>query len=95
MLFTSTGKMNIRLARYARDPQPPDTACTCYTCQNFTRAYLRHLSTTNEMLGAQLASLHNLSFYLKLMSDMREQINAGSFAAWASQRIAEMEGQAC
>lgn len=97
MLFTSTGKMNIRLARYARDGEPPDPSCRCYTCRTFTRAYLRHLATTNEMLGAQMASLHNLSFYLQLMSEMQEQIGAGTFHSWASHRIAQMttEGEAC
>jgi len=97
MLFTSMGKMNIRLARYARDPQPADPSCRCYTCRTFSRAYLRHLSTTNEMLGAQLASLHNLSFYLQLMNDMQQEIAAGTFTTWASQRIAQItrEGEAC
>jgi len=95
MLFTSQGKLNIRLARYARDTEPVDPSCRCYTCRQFTRAYLRHLSTTNEMLGAQLASLHNLSFYLGLMNQMQEQIAAGSFEPWAKERIAAMtEGQA-
>ncbi len=97
MLFTSQGRKNIRLARYARDGQPPDARCACYTCANFSMAYLRHLSTTNEMLGAQLASLHNLSFYLQLMNDMQQQIANGTFAAWATQRIHQItnEGEAC
>ncbi len=97
MLFTSTGKMNIRLARYARDGEPPDPSCRCYTCRTFTRAYLRHLATTNEMLGAQMASLHNLSFYLQLMNEMQLQISSGTFNPWARERLAQLttEGDAC
>ncbi|HVO25837.1 MAG TPA: tRNA guanosine(34) transglycosylase Tgt [Candidatus Margulisiibacteriota bacterium] len=88
MLFTSSGRLNIRLARYAQDPEPPDAECRCYTCRTFSRAYLRHLAVANEMLGAQLASLHNLHFYQQLMRDMRAAIARGEFAAWAGSRLA-------
>lgn len=91
MVFTSTGKMNIRLARHARDSQPIDADCACYTCRNFSRAYLRHLSAAGEMLAPQLASLHNLHFYQDLMRQMRAQIAAGSFASWATERLAALE----
>jgi len=87
MLFTSRGRLNIRLAQYTRDPAPADPECTCYTCRTFSRAYLRHLATTNEMLGAQLGTLHNLHFYLHLMSDMRAAIARGDFPAWAAARV--------
>ena len=90
MLFTSTGRMNIRLARYAQDEAAADAECCCYTCRTFSRAYLRHLATTNEMLGGQLASLHNLSFYQQLMRDMRAAIARGDFAAWSSARLARL-----
>jgi len=89
-LFTSTGPLNIRLARHAEDAGPADAACACYTCANFSRAYLRHLATSNEMLGGQLASLHNLHFYLRLMADMRAAIAADTFAEWSAERIAQL-----
>ncbi|MBI1818372.1 MAG: tRNA guanosine(34) transglycosylase Tgt [Deltaproteobacteria bacterium] len=91
MLFTWDGPMNIRLARYARDPEPVDASCGCYACRTFSRAYLRHLAASREMLGPQLNSLHNLHFYLDLMRQMRAQIAAGSFAEWATARIARLE----
>jgi queuine tRNA-ribosyltransferase len=90
MLFTSAGRINIRLAAYARDREPADPECSCYTCRTFSRAYLRHLVSTNEMLGGQLISLHNLHFYLQLMRDMRAAIAANDFTAWAAERVARL-----
>lgn len=90
MLFTANGRLNIRLARYATDRLPPDTECDCYTCRTFSRAYLRHLATTNEMLGAQLASWHNIHFYQQLMRDMRDALTGGSFATWADDRLSRI-----
>jgi queuine tRNA-ribosyltransferase len=90
MLFTSAGRLNIRLARYARDPEPADANCHCYTCRTFSRAYLRHLAVSNEMLGAQLASLHNVHFYLHLMTDMQRAVSRGEFGIWAADRLARM-----
>jgi len=87
MLFTGDGPLNIRLARYTRDPAPIDAECQCYTCRTFSRAYLRHLAASHEMLGAQLASLHNLHFYLQLMRDMRTAIEQQNFAAWSAERL--------
>jgi len=78
------------LARYAADAVPVDAECGCYTCRTFTRAYLRHLAVANEMLGAQLATLHNLHFYLQLMRDMRAAIVRGDFASWAAARVARL-----
>jgi len=92
MLFTSRGRMNIRLARYARDPSPPDPDCACYTCSTFSRGYLRHLAVAGEMLGAQLATEHNLHFYVQLMSAVRRRIGSGDFDTWARARIERMEG---
>jgi len=91
MVFTWTGRMNIRLARYARDPEPIDAECGCYTCRHFSRAYLRHLAAAGEMLAPQLASLHNLHFYQDLMRRMRTQIASANFASWASDRLALLE----
>jgi len=73
--FTSGGKMVIRNAPYAEDFKPLDPACGCYTCKNFSRAYLRHLFNTEEMLGGMLVSLHNINFYLALMREARQAIS--------------------
>ncbi|MBI3786267.1 MAG: tRNA guanosine(34) transglycosylase Tgt [Deltaproteobacteria bacterium] len=90
MLFTSRGKLNVRLARYARDERPADPDCTCYSCRSFSRAYLRHLSQTNEMLGGAMASLHNLHFYQTLMREMRAAIEANRLAAWSSVALVQL-----
>jgi queuine tRNA-ribosyltransferase len=84
--FTWHGRVNIRLARHARDAAPLDPACACPVCRQFSRAYLRHLAGAGEMLGAQLASLHNLHFYQDLMRQARVHIAAGDYAAWAAAR---------
>ena len=73
-LFTSKGKVNIKRADFARDPRPLDELCDCYTCRNFSRAYLRHLYMAGEILSSQLNSLHNLYFYHRLMKRCREMI---------------------
>jgi queuine tRNA-ribosyltransferase len=78
-LLTRHGPLNIRNARYADDPSPVDEACRCYTCLHFSRAYLRHLASAGEMLGATLGSMHNLFFYLDIMEAMRKAIEFGSF----------------
>jgi queuine tRNA-ribosyltransferase len=93
MLFTGSGRLNIRLARYARDDRPLDDDCRCYTCRTFSRAYVRHLATSHEMLGAQLASLHNVHFYQQLMRDMQAAIERGDFAAWADARLARLTAE--
>ena len=82
-LFTTAGIIRIRNTKYKNDFSPLDAACTCYTCQNFTRAYLRHLHVENEILGSQLHTLHNLHFYVSLMRGIRCAICDGSFAALA------------
>jgi queuine tRNA-ribosyltransferase len=76
-LFTSAGRMNIRNARYRDDAAPLDPACDCYCCQNYSRAYVRHLQQCNEILGARLATLHNLRFYQNLMRRIREAVGQG------------------
>ncbi len=81
-LFVSWGVMNVRNARYAEDTRPVDPDCSCYTCRHYSRAYLRHLDRCGEMLGARLATLHNLHYYLDLMSRMRAAIMAGAFSAF-------------
>jgi len=79
-LFTSQGVLPIRQARYRDDPLPPDPECDCPTCSQHSRAYLRHLIHTGEALGARLATLHNLRFYLRLLERARTAIRAGDFA---------------
>ena len=78
-LFTRTGRINIKGARYAEDHDPPDPECLCYTCRHFSRAYLRHLFVANEINAATLNTLHNLHFYLDTMKQIREAIAFGSF----------------
>jgi queuine tRNA-ribosyltransferase len=78
-LFTSEGKVLIKQARFREDARALDPACHCYTCRTFSRAYLRHLYMSNEMLFSSLASVHNLSYYLDIMSRMRQAILLGTF----------------
>ncbi|MGH0031871.1 MAG: tRNA guanosine(34) transglycosylase Tgt [Myxococcota bacterium] len=81
VLFTSQGLLRLKNARFADDAGAPDPDCDCTTCQGFSRAYLRHLLRTGEALGARLASLHNLRFYLRLMERARSAIREGRFQA--------------
>ncbi len=78
-LFTTFGKINIRGAKFKEDSSPIDKRCSCYTCQNYSRAYLNHLYRSGEMTYFRLASLHNLHYYLQLMRDAREAILADSW----------------
>jgi queuine tRNA-ribosyltransferase len=78
-LFTRGGLLNIKNARFAEDDQPPDSACGCYTCRTFSRAYLRHLFLAGEIVGSTLNTLHNLHFYLDTMKEIREGILFGTF----------------
>ncbi|MCA9771418.1 MAG: tRNA-guanine transglycosylase, partial [Myxococcales bacterium] len=80
LLFTSRGKLKLTQARFKDDGAPVDAACACYTCRSgFSRAYLRHLHQSREILGAILATLHNLHYYLGLMAEIRSAIAAGSY----------------
>jgi len=81
-LFTHTGKLNIRNAGYTTDFAPPDGECNCYTCRNFSRAYLHHLFMAEEILGLRLASIHNTHFFQEMMREAREHIIAGDFYLW-------------
>jgi queuine tRNA-ribosyltransferase len=81
-LFTSQGRINIKGAGYASDERPLDPACECYTCRHFSRAYLRHLFMTGEILGLRLNTLHNLHFYLTLMRQIRRAIEDENFSAF-------------
>jgi len=94
-LFTSTGKISIRSAAMKEDGTPPDPGCTCFTCRNFSRAYLRHLYLTREMLGFRLSTIHNLSYYHQLVSGAREAVLSGSFLSYRKvvERCWEENGQ--
>jgi queuine tRNA-ribosyltransferase len=83
-LFTSAGPLNIRNARFQADTAPLDPECGCYTCTHYSRSYLRHLQQCNEILGARLATIHNLHFYLDLMGRIRRAIERGELAAFAA-----------
>ncbi len=78
-LFTSHGTLNISNARFREDTGPPDAGCACYTCRNYSRAYLRHLYLARELLAYRLNTIHNLHFYLDFMKQMRTAIVAGRF----------------
>lgn len=88
-LFTRTGVVKIRNAVNRHDTGPLDAACGCYTCRNFSRAYLHHLDRCGEMLGAQLNTIHNLTFYQDLMRDLRQAISEGRLDEY----VAEFYGQ--
>jgi queuine tRNA-ribosyltransferase len=78
-LFTRAGRVAVKQARYKEDAAPPDERCGCYTCRNFSRAYLRHLFLAGEMLFSTLATIHNLRYYLDIMREIREAILLGTF----------------
>jgi queuine tRNA-ribosyltransferase len=78
-LFTRFGDLRLRNARFRDDQRPIDETCGCYACRHFSRAYIHHLQRVDEILGARLATVHNLHYYLSLMADMREAIAAGGF----------------
>ena len=81
-LFTRFGDLKLRNAGYKDDDRPVDPTCACYTCQNFTRSYLNHLQKANEILGSQLNTIHNLSYYLQLMAEVREALSKDRFSAY-------------
>ncbi len=88
-LYTSLGKINIKRREYAEDDGPLDPACDCYACRTFSRAYLRHLFVSRELLSFRLNSLHNLTYFLRLARGAREAILENRFAAYAA-RIAAL-----
>jgi queuine tRNA-ribosyltransferase len=90
-LFTSRGVVNIRNASHHSDTAPLDPDCACYTCRNYSRAYLRHLDRCNEILGSRLNTIHNLHYYLDLMRRLRQAIEAGSLGAFAHEFRAKGE----
>ena len=87
-LFTSSGRINIRRSEFRNDPKPLDPDCRCETCRNYSRAYLRHLILSGEILAARLNTIHNLTYYLGLMENMRTAIEAGRFLSFREAYLA-------
>ena len=92
-LFTSLGILNIKNAKYSKDFNPPDPNCQCYTCQNFSRAYIRHLMNAGETLGARLNTCHNLYFMIKLMQGIRQSIINDKFLKFKKEFLEAQSGQ--
>ena len=93
-LFTNDGKLVIRNACFARDSRPIEEGCGCYTCQHFSRAYLRHLYMAGEMLAPRLNTVHNLHYYMELMAEMRRVISEGRFGPFR-RAFYERRGMSC
>ena len=91
-LFTWDGPLHIRNERHARDPRPIEESCPCYACRRFSRAYLRHLFMSKEILGHRLNTIHNVSFYQELMKQAREAIAASRFGIWSAAARARLNG---
>ncbi len=90
-LFTSTGKLVIKNARYREDKGPVDSSCSCYTCRNYSRAYLRHLFVSREILAYHLNTIHNLHYYVSLMSGIREAIENDRYRAFRDDFYGRLE----
>jgi len=88
--LTWGGRLNLRNARFVRDPEPLDERCSCLACSRFSRAYLRHLVNQNELLGLRLLSLHNLRFLLELTADARAAIERGEFATYKADALSRL-----
>jgi queuine tRNA-ribosyltransferase len=92
MLFTSRGRVVIKNSRYNNDPRPPDESCGCYTCRNYSRAYLRHLYMSREILAYHLNTIHNLYYFVGLMRSMRKAIEDDTFLQFRDNFYALQEG---
>jgi queuine tRNA-ribosyltransferase len=90
-VFTSRGRLVVKNAAYARDARPLDPACSCYTCRHYTRAYIRHLFQSGELLGLELCTYHSVHFYLDIMRRMRRAIVGGRFGAWSKEFLDEFQ----
>ena len=91
-IYTWKGKINIKNSKYREDDKPIDPDCHCYTCRNYSRAYLRHLYTTGELLAGHLGTIHNLYFYMELIREARRHIKYGDFKEWMEGVINSMKG---
>jgi queuine tRNA-ribosyltransferase len=90
--LTAGGRLNLRNARFARDPRPLEDGCDCPACARFSRAFVRHLVAQQEVLGLRLLSLHNLAFTLRLTAGAREAILAGTFETYRARALAVLDG---
>ena len=91
MLFTSQGTINIKNLKWADDLSPLDPMGMTYVDTEYSKAYVRHLFTVNEMLGKQIATIHNLGFYLWLVREARKHILAGDFRSWKTKMVKQMD----
>lgn len=91
-LFTATGVINIRNAKFIRDKRPIEEECACYTCRNFSRAYLRHTLNVNETFGLRLATIHNVHFYMSLIRDARQAIETKQFVDFKNRFLERYPG---
>jgi queuine tRNA-ribosyltransferase len=92
--FAPEGRLNLMNAAFARDTRPIDETCNCYTCQTFTRAYIRHLIIAKELLAGTLLSIHNLHMMINLVKDMRQSIMDGTFESKVAGWLAQWHGNA-
>ena len=90
-LFTRRGRIRLTNKNYKRDFFPIDPSCSCYTCQNFSRAYLHHLFVSNEVLSAVLSAIHNVHFYLAMMAEIRHAIGEGTFMEYKAKFLSEYQ----
>jgi queuine tRNA-ribosyltransferase len=90
--LTASGRLNLRNARFARDPRPLEDGCDCPACERFSRAYVRHLVNQEEILGLRLLSMHNLRFVLRLTAGARAAIERGAFSAFRAEALARLAG---
>lgn len=93
-IFTSSGKLNIRNAKHKQDGGPIDPDCSCETCSQYSRGYIRHLFNVDEITGLTLATIHNVHFYLRLMEHARIAIEEGHYSDWMADRLSRMNGPA-
>jgi queuine tRNA-ribosyltransferase len=91
--FTANGPVRLRNSVYVRDTSPVEPGCTCYCCRNFSKGAIRHFFNVGEMLGPILVSLHNIAYYQRLMSEVRQRIEDGTFADWSAQFITTYYGK--
>jgi queuine tRNA-ribosyltransferase len=95
-IFTWQGKVSIKRAEYKEDPSPLDPECDCYTCTNYSKAYLRHMFLSGEILGSRLNTIHNIHFYMKLMEKARAAIADGTWESFRDDcltRFAKKDGK--
>ncbi|MFM8843875.1 MAG: tRNA-guanine transglycosylase, partial [Actinomycetota bacterium] len=92
-VYSPTGRFNVSNGSYRRDYSPIDESCTCYTCKNYSRAYLNHLFRAKEILGSTLATIHNLHFIIALVDQMRKSIDEGQFFEFKEEFLSRYQGR--